>query len=81
VIVLGLPRGGVSVAREVAGTLRVPLAVVVVSKLGTHWNKEPAMGAVGKCRAQVLDLSIVKVLCVSGRPDPRGRSGCAEGMP
>jgi putative phosphoribosyl transferase len=67
VIVLGLPRGGVPVARVVAGTLRVPLDVVVVSKLGTPWNRELAMGAVAESGVQVLDLSIVKALCVSDR--------------
>ncbi len=65
VIVLGLPRGGVPVAREVASTLRVPFDVFVVSKLGTPWNRELAMGAVAEGGVQVLDLSIVKALCVS----------------
>ena len=65
VIVLGLPRGGVPVAFVVADTLHVPLDVFVVSKLGTPWNKELAMGAVAEGGVQVLDLSIVKELCVS----------------
>jgi len=65
VIVLGLPRGGVPVAWEVASTLHVPLDVFVVSKLGSPWNKELAMGAVAERGVQVLDLSIVKTLCVS----------------
>ena len=65
VIVLGLPRGGVPVASAVAGTLHVPFDVCVVSKLGTPWNRELAMGAVAEEGVQVLDLSIVKELCVS----------------
>ena len=65
VIVLGLPRGGVPVAFAVASMLHVPLDVFVVSKLGTPWNKELAMGAVAEGGVQVLDLSIVKALCVS----------------
>ena len=65
VIVLGLPRGGVPVACAVAGMLHVPLDVFVVSKLGTPWNKELAMGAVAEGGVQVLDLSMVKALCVS----------------
>ena len=65
VIVLGLPRGGVPVAFAVAGILHVPLDVFVVTKLGTPWNKELAMGAVAEGGVQVLDLSIVKTLCVS----------------
>lgn len=65
VIVLGLPRGGVPVAFAVAGILHVPLDVFVVTKLGTPWNKELAMGAIAESGVQVLDLSIVKTLCVS----------------
>ncbi|MFZ0862422.1 MAG: phosphoribosyltransferase [Candidatus Sulfotelmatobacter sp.] len=67
VIVLGLPRGGVPVAWEVASTLHVPLDLLVVSKLGTPLNRELAMGAVAESGVQVLDLSIVKALCVSDR--------------
>jgi len=65
VIVLGLPRGGVPVAFAVAGALHVPLDVFVVSKLGTPWNRELAMGAVAEGGVQVLDLSIVRALGVS----------------
>lgn len=67
VVVLGLPRGGVPVAWEVASTLHVRLDLLVVSKLGTPWNRELAMGAVAESGVQVLDLSIVKALCVSDR--------------
>jgi predicted phosphoribosyltransferase len=65
VIVLALPRGGVPVACEVASTLHLPLDVFVVSKLGTPWNRELAMGAIAERGVQVLDLSIVKALCLS----------------
>jgi putative phosphoribosyl transferase len=65
VVVLGLPRGGVPVASAVAGTLHVALDVFVVSKLGTRWNRELAMGAVAEGGMQVLDLSMVKELCVA----------------
>jgi putative phosphoribosyl transferase len=65
VIVLGLPRGGMPVASAVAGTLRVPLDVFVVSKLGTPWNSELAMGAVAEGGVQVLDLSTVEELGIS----------------
>jgi putative phosphoribosyl transferase len=64
VIVLGLPRGGVPVAFEVAGVLHVPLDVLVVRKLGTPWQRELAMGAIAPGDVQVLDLSLVKQLCV-----------------
>jgi putative phosphoribosyl transferase len=62
VIVLGLPRGGVPVASAVAGALHITLDVLVVSKLGTPWDRELAMGAIAEGGVQVLDLSIVKEL-------------------
>jgi putative phosphoribosyl transferase len=65
VIVLGLPRGGVPVASQVAQALHAPLDVFVVRKLGTPWNSELAMGAIASGGVQVLDLSIVKELCVT----------------
>jgi putative phosphoribosyl transferase len=65
VIVLALPRGGLPVAFQVAQALGVPLDVFVVRKLGTPWNRELAMGAVASGGVQVLDLSVVKELCVS----------------
>jgi len=46
VIVLGLPRGGVPVAFQVAQALHAPLDVFVVRKLGAPSNRELAMGAV-----------------------------------
>ncbi len=75
VIVLGLPRGGMPVASAVAGALRVPLDVFVVSKLGTPWNSELAMGAVAEGGVQVLDLSIVKALCISDEDIQQAASG------
>ncbi|MGD1081427.1 MAG: phosphoribosyltransferase family protein [Candidatus Sulfotelmatobacter sp.] len=65
VIVLGLPRGGVPVASAVADVLRLPLDVFVVSKLGTPWEQELAMGAVAEDGVQVLDLSLMKLLGIS----------------
>jgi predicted phosphoribosyltransferase len=64
VIVLGLPRGGVPVAFQVAQVLNAPLDVLVVRKLGTPWERELAMGAIASGDVQVLDLSLVKQLCV-----------------
>jgi predicted phosphoribosyltransferase len=46
VVVLGLPRGGVPVAAEVAAALRVPLDVLIVRKLGLPGHDELAMGAI-----------------------------------
>jgi putative phosphoribosyl transferase len=46
VVVLGLPRGGVPVAREVAAALGAPLDVLVVRKIGAPFNPELALGAI-----------------------------------
>ena len=48
VVVLGLPRGGVPVAAEVARRLSAPLDVVVVRKLGVPGNPELGMGAIAE---------------------------------
>jgi len=61
-VVLGLHRGGLTVASAVAGALRLPLDVFVVSKIGTLWEEEFAMGALAEGGMQVLDLSVVKSL-------------------
>jgi predicted phosphoribosyltransferase len=45
-VVLGLPRGGVVVAAEVAAALDAPLDVLVVRKIGLPWQPELAMGAI-----------------------------------
>ena len=59
VVVLGLPRGGVPVAAEVARALHAPLDVLVVRKVGVPWQPELALGAVGEGRAAVLNESVV----------------------
>ena len=66
-VVLGLPRGGVPVAFEVARELGAPLDVIVVRKLGVPWHPELAMGAVGEGGALVLNRSLVERLGVSDR--------------
>ena len=62
VIVLGLPRGGVPVAFEVAKALRAPLDVFVVRKLGTPGQPELAMGAIASGGVRVLNDEVVKAL-------------------
>ncbi len=64
-IVLGLPRGGVPVASEVATVLHAPLDVLVVRKLGAPFQKELALGAVGEGGAIFIDDAIVNYLGVS----------------
>ncbi|QEO15521.1 phosphoribosyltransferase [Agromyces intestinalis] len=59
-IVLGLPRGGVPVADEVARALGAPLDVLVVRKLGVPWRPEVAMGAVGEGDAVVWNDDVVR---------------------
>jgi putative phosphoribosyl transferase len=59
-IVLGLPRGGVVVAAEVAEALQRPLDVIVIRKLGAPGHAELAMGAVGEDGQRVLDATIVR---------------------
>ncbi|GIH06395.1 hypothetical protein Rhe02_44620 [Rhizocola hellebori] len=57
-VVLGLPRGGVPVAAQVARELSAPLDVIVVRKLGLPWQPELAMGAIGEDGAIVLNEEI-----------------------
>ena len=54
-LVLGLPRGGVVVAAEVACTLRKPLDVLIVRKLGHPLNREFAVGALAEPDVVILD--------------------------
>lgn len=62
VIVLGLPRGGVPVAYEVAAALHAPLDVFVVRKLGTPGQRELAMGAIASGGVRVLNDEVVRSL-------------------
>jgi putative phosphoribosyl transferase len=59
VVVLGLPRGGIPVAFEVARALDAPLDVIVVRKLGVPFQPELAMGAIGEGGVRVVDEAIV----------------------
>ncbi len=62
VIVLGLPRGGVPVAFEVAQALNAPLDVFVVRKLGVPGHEELAMGAIATGDVVVLNEDVVEGL-------------------
>ncbi len=64
-VVLGLPRGGVPVAAEVAAALNLPLDVIVVRKLGVPWQPELAMGAVGEDGVRVVDENTIWALGLS----------------
>lgn len=62
VIVLGVPRGGVPVAFQVATLLRVPLDVFVLRKLGVPGHEELALGAIGIGGVRVLNKQIIRAL-------------------
>jgi putative phosphoribosyl transferase len=66
VLVLGLPRGGVPVAYEVAHELGVPLDVFIVRKLGVPGHEELAMGAIASGGTIVLNHDVITEL---GIPD------------
>src|SRR6266508_208366 len=67
VLVLGLPRGGVPVAFEVAHALGVPLDVFIVRKLGVPGHEELAMGAIATGGVQLVDEAVVRQLRISER--------------
>jgi putative phosphoribosyl transferase len=60
-IVVGLPRGGVPVAFEVARALDAPLDVIVVRKLGVPFQPELGMGAIGEDGVRVLNDDVVRL--------------------
>lgn len=67
VVVLGLPRGGVPVAAEVADALDAPLDVLVVRKLGAPGHPELAVGAVAAGGVRVLNDELLRELAVGDR--------------
>jgi predicted phosphoribosyltransferase len=64
-IVLGLPRGGVPVAAEVADALGAPLDVLVVRKLGVPGHVELAFGAIASGGARVINPDVLAVAALS----------------
>jgi putative phosphoribosyl transferase len=66
VLVLGLPRGGVPVAFEVAQALDAPLDVFLVRKLGVPGHEELAMGAIASGGVRVLNQGVVNNLHIPG---------------
>jgi putative phosphoribosyl transferase len=75
VVVLGLPRGGVPVAWEVARGLRAPLDVLIVRKLGAPGQPELAIGAVGEGGVRVLNEGLIRGLMISARDIDRIAAG------
>jgi putative phosphoribosyl transferase len=65
VVVLGIPRGGVPVAFEVAQELDAPLDVIVVRKLGVPYQPELGMGAIGENGVRIINTEVVQLAGVS----------------
>jgi predicted phosphoribosyltransferase len=66
-LVLGLPRGGIPVAWEVARTLGAPLDVCLVRKLGVPGHEELAMGAIASGGLRVLNDALIQQLGIPER--------------
>ncbi|WP_374228566.1 phosphoribosyltransferase [Streptomyces sp. ET3-23] len=60
VVVLGLPRGGVPVAAQVAAALGAPLDICLVRKLGVPFQPEVGMGAIGEDGIRVINDDVVR---------------------
>jgi len=65
VVVLGLPRGGVPVAAEVARALGAPLDVILVRKLGVPVQPELGMGAIGEGGIRIINSEVVAIAHVT----------------
>ncbi|MGB8702825.1 MAG: phosphoribosyltransferase [Thermosynechococcaceae cyanobacterium] len=65
VLVIGLPRGGVPVAAEVATALHAPLDICLVRKLGVPGHQELAMGAIASGGVRVLNDDLLDWLGIS----------------
>ncbi|EFA80331.1 hypothetical protein PPL_07164 [Heterostelium album PN500] len=64
-VVVGLPRGGVPVAFEIANDLSLPLDIVVPRKIGAPFNKEYAIGAIAEDGKAYFDREAIEHLGVS----------------
>jgi putative phosphoribosyl transferase len=67
VLVLGLPRGGVPVAYEVAKALNAPLDICLVRKLGVPGHRELAMGAIASGGVRILNYDVVSWLGIGSK--------------
>lgn len=65
-VVVGLPRGGVPVAEEIAAALDAPLEVLAVRKLGAPHNPEYGIGAIAEGGTRVFDSEALAVLGING---------------
>lgn len=67
VLVLGLPRGGIPVAYEIAQVLNAPLDICLVRKLGVPGQPELAMGAIASSGIRILNYDIVSDLSITDK--------------
>jgi predicted phosphoribosyltransferase len=77
-LVLGLPRGGVPVAAEVAAALQAPLDVCVVRKIGVPRQPELAMGAVGPQGITVSNADVLRACAITDEMFAAGRAQALE---
>lgn len=64
-IVLGMPRGGVATAFEIARRLHAPLDVLVARKLGAIWQPEFGVGAIAPAGVRIIDRASVRLAGMS----------------
>ena len=67
VVVVGLPRGGVPVAEQVANALQAPLDIFVVRKLGVPGREELAMGALASGGIVSVNAKVVEMMAIPPR--------------
>src|SRR5579871_3592578 len=67
VVVLGIPRGGVPVAFELAEALYAPLDVFLLRKLGVPGQEELAFGAIASGGVRILNRQVLRTLSISSR--------------
>ncbi|WP_433663115.1 phosphoribosyltransferase [Nocardia sp. CA-128927] len=60
VVVMGVPRGGITVAYEIAVRLRLPLGAIVVNKLRVPYRPDLAFGAIGEDDTRIIDEVVVR---------------------
>lgn len=77
-VVLGIPRGGVPVAAEVAKALGARLDVILVRKIGVPYQPEVAMGAIGEGGFEVLDRTLIARAGVTEQELAAARTRAAE---
>jgi predicted phosphoribosyltransferase len=65
-IVVGLPRGGIPVASEIATALRAPLEILAVRKLGAPHNPEYGIGAIVEDGTRIFDPEALAALAIDG---------------